>query len=148
MKEAKALNEKLQGELRANSVVKAEMEVKLEAKDAKLQEMQAKLEAKDAKLEEMLAKLESQPAVSAEQLKVLQLRVGKLHTDELLPDDVVFWTEDLIADYIELESSMSKLTRDMAPANRVVASMCQLVALSERMELDEALARQLQRKFA
>ena len=76
------------------------------------------------------------------------MRIGKLHTNKLLPDDVAFWTEDLIADYIELESSMSKLTRDMAQANRVVASMCKLVALSERMELDQALARQLKRKFA
>ena len=56
--------------------------------------------------------------------------------------------EDLIADYIELESSMHMLTRDMAQAHHVVASVCKLVALSERVEQDQGLARQLKRKFA
>jgi hypothetical protein len=57
--------------------------------------------------------------------------------------------QDLIADIIELESSMSSghLTMETAQTNHTVAKVCKLIALCERMSADGALARQLRRKF-
>eukprot|EP01043_Picozoa_sp_COSAG02_P016120 COSAG02_NODE_703_length_18313_cov_58.533652_3_plen_347_part_00 len=137
----------MQSSLESSAMVERLLEQQRQMMREQREEMEAKLGAKDAKIEEMQAKLEPQCAISKEQLKALQERVGTLQAGERLPEDVAFMIEDLIADYIELESLMSKLTTETAQANRVVANVCKLVALSERIELDQALARQLKRKF-
>jgi hypothetical protein len=56
--------------------------------------------------------------------------------------------QDSCADVIELEASVGVLTMEAAQTNRVVAKVCKMVALSQKMHADAAFARQLRRKFA
>jgi hypothetical protein len=117
-------------------------EAKTERDEAKAERLQM-----DARLAEMQAKLEPRRAISEEQLTALQSRVEKLLAEKLLSDDEAFVVEDLCADYIELESSVGKLTIEMAQTNHAIARACRLVALSDRMASDNAFARQIKRKF-
>lgn len=132
---------------------KAEAKAERLERDAQVRAEKAELEARfEAQLEkqrqEIEAKLAPTVAISQEQLAALQSRLEALHAAQLLTDDELYCLEDICADVIELESSLgAQLAAAVAQANPVIAKASKLVALSERMSGDAALARQLRRRF-
>jgi hypothetical protein len=61
--------------------------------------------------------------------------------------DEAFLLEDLCADIIELEAETGQLTVEMARANPTILKASKLIALSQRILNDAALARQIRRKY-
>ena len=100
----------------------------------------AATKAKDV-LEELLDGLVACEAIAAEQLEMLQVRLQAMHTAKLLTEDELDSLEDTIADCIEILP-----TADVK--DRAVEQTLRMVLLSERMQVDGSLARQLRRKFA
>ena len=112
---------------------------------------EAKMDAREDRLRQELERAKheldrSKPqaaveAISAEQLEVLQARLHAMHTAKLLTEDELGCLEDTIADCIEFLP-----TADVK--DRAVEQTLRMVLLSERMQVDGSLARQLRRKFA
>lgn len=101
----------------------------------------------EAKIETMQQQMLPKDIITAEQLTSVQHRLQKLHVAKLLSDDELFTLEDLCADVIELRSSVGSLTAEAVQTNHLVARASKLMALSENIPSDNALARQLRRKF-
>ena len=128
-----------------------EMEAKLE--QAK-QDMDAKAKADLDKLREEMTPRELPPAISDAELTALQARFESLHAAQLLTDEELYASEDLCADFVELQASVldgGVLTMDaIFRAVRHTPAALQvykLVRLSGSMASDAAFARQLRRKF-
>lgn len=141
--------------------VRAEMDEKIERQRAEMRaEMEKQRDQAERERAEMDAKIvlltptPPQEAVSEQQLTALQARLEGLHATKLLADEELFALEDLIADWVELRAS--------APAGQVidqqtiyadggrfgcVVKLHTLVAVSEAVAGDAALARQVRRKF-
>lgn len=119
---------------------RAAMEARLEAKDAILaeqrQEMEAKMEQQRVELGAALKR-----KTVEQQLEALQSRLRGLHAQNLLTEEETYKVEDQIADYVELPPP---LVADQTAGNAVL----RMVALSEGIGDDRALARQMRRKFA
>ena len=89
-----------------------EMEAKLE--QAK-QDMDAKAKADLDKLREEMTPRELPPAISDAELTALQARFESLHAAQLLTDEELYASEDLCADYLELQATVLEgdvLTKD------------------------------------
>ena len=88
-------------------------------------------------------------AVSQQQLTSLQARLEAIHAAKLLTDDELYRTEDMIADFVELESrAAAKLvTLEIVHTNEITSKVLTLVALSERIAVDGTFSRQLRRKY-
>ena len=112
--------------------------------------MEAKMDAREDRLRQDLERAKHEldrrkpqaavEAISAEQLEVLQVRLQAMHTAKLLTEDELDSLEDTIADCIEILP-----TADVK--DRAVEQTLRMVLLSERMQVDGSLARQLRRKF-
>ena len=70
-----------------------------------------------------------------------------MHAAKLLSDEEVFALEDCIADFIEVQSDVERVTMDLVHSNRTVAKLHKLVALSEQLKADSAFSRQARRKY-
>ena len=97
---------------------------------------------------------EQSPAISDDELAALQARFESLHAAQLLTDEELYASEDLCADFVELQASVldgGVLTMDaIFRAVRHTPAALQvykLVRLSGSMASDAAFARQLRRKF-
>ena len=109
------------------------------------QQMGAKMEAKVRKVEERLTPAE---AIPARRLAALQARIESLHAGGLLADEEVHALEDVVADFVELESTMSMVaTLEAIRSNENASKLLKLVGLSERITADGAFARQARRKY-
>ena len=99
-------------------------------------EAQAKADRADlkARLAHQTHETERQRQLAA--LPALQSRLESLHAAKLLTDEELYRLEDIVADSLEEEEDGSG------------KQVAKLVALSERVTSDAALARQLRRKFA
>ena len=89
-----------------------EMEAKLE--QAK-QDMDAKAKADLDRLREEMTPRELPPAISDDELTALQGRFESLHAAQLLTDEELYASEDLCADYLELQATVLEgdvLTKD------------------------------------
>ena len=89
-----------------------EMEAKLE--QAK-QDMDAKAKADLDKLREEMTPRELPPAISDAELTALQARFESLHAAQLLTDEELYASEDLCADFLELQATVLEgdvLTKD------------------------------------
>lgn len=121
------------------------LEGQLEAHRQELEKQRREVEAQRKELE---AKLSPACVITQEQLAALQSRLQALHVAKLLTDDELFLAEDYCGDIIELESSISgQITSEMAQANPTISKVSKLVALSERVTNDAALARQIRRRL-
>ena len=87
-----------------------------------------------------------QEAISDEQLSVLQARLEAVHASKLLSDDEFFLLEDLVADFVELQS-LGTITKEMLGTFEAAAKLHKIVILSEKMASDAGFARQIRRKF-
>ena len=113
------------------------------------------LETKMEKMREQLTTTLTPPTpkelISAEQLVALQSRLGQIHAAQLLSDDELFVTEDLITDFLELKTDTGgAITGDTVfggAASQTIDKLHKLVGVSEGLVSDAALARQLRRKF-
>ena len=133
----------------------------LERDDRAKQEMEAKVEqakrearADMDQLREQMTPPEQSPAISDDELAALQARFESLHAAQLLTDEELYASEDLCADFVELQASVldgGVLTMDaIFRAVRHTPAALQvykLVRLSGSMASDAAFARQLRRKF-
>jgi hypothetical protein len=77
----------------------------------------------------------------------LQARIDGLRAAELLSEDEVFALEDLVADFVELESCVGIVTLDATRTSETTFKLVGLVALSARIVADESFARQARRKY-
>ena len=84
-------------------------------------------------------------AFTDEQVSTLQSRLVSMHSARLLTDETLYMLEDLLADVAEVRCASSSAPLDVA--QRVVAKLDKLIGVSEAMQRDESLARQIQRKF-
>eukprot|EP01052_Picozoa_sp_SAG31_P038663 SAG31_NODE_5211_length_2673_cov_3.479409_1_plen_121_part_00 len=116
----------------------------MQQQDLLVETLKAEMSSRLALME---AKLASNVAVSDDQLSALQARIEVLQSQKLLADQEVFAIEDLCADWIELEASVGKLSTEVAQTHHAGATVCKLVALSEKMLCNTAFARQLRRKI-
>jgi len=137
------------------------MKEMLERDDRAKQEMEAKVEqakrearADMDQLREQMTPPEQSPAISDDELAALQARFESLHAAQLLTDEELYASEDLCADFVELQASVldgGVLTMDaIFRAVRHTPAALQvykLVRLSGSMASDAAFARQLRRKF-
>jgi hypothetical protein len=89
--------------------------------------------------------------IPAEQLVALQSRLGQLHAAQMLTDDELFVTEDMIADFLELKAdARGAITVDTVfggAAIQTIGKLHKLIVMSEGLVSDAALARQMRRKF-
>ena len=108
------------------------------AMEKQRQEMQGLLEQQRIEFEARLTE-QTHETQRQRQLAALQSRLESMHTCKLLSDEELCKVEDIIADSVEEEGE------DEESGGEQVAK---LVALSERLTSDAALARQLRRKFA
>ena len=107
-----------------------------------------------AELERLRAELAPAPPeelISAAQVAALQSRLERLHSAELLTDEVYFALENLVADFLELKMAVGVLTREVVfsgpgDAYERAALLAKLVGVSEGLESDASAARQLRRK--
>ena len=79
-------------------------------------------------------------ALSEAQLEALQVRLQALHDSKLLSSEELDCLEDIVADCI-----VALATDDVH--HKEVAKMIEMVALSEKMQVDRSIARQLRRMF-
>ena len=115
-------------------------------------EMETKMEQQRAEMDrqraEMEAKLMPKPVVSSQQLEELQCRLETLHAAQLLSADELYTLEDMVADYVELESrAAAAITLEVVHTNENASKLLTLIALSERLAADGAFLRQLRRKY-
>ena len=92
-----------------------EMEAKLEQAKEDIQDMDAKAKADLDKLREEMTPRELPPAISDAELTALQARFESLHAAQLLTDEELYASEDLCADFLELQATVLEgdvLTKD------------------------------------
>eukprot|EP01043_Picozoa_sp_COSAG02_P036591 COSAG02_NODE_2690_length_8228_cov_10.450732_4_plen_119_part_00 len=82
-----------------------------------------------------------------QQVTTLQARLEALHATKLLGDDELYALEDVVADFVEYESSLGIVTLESISANDNTSKLHKLVALSERLVVDGAFVRQIRRKY-
>ena len=115
--------------------MREEREMMVSAMETQRHEMQALLEQE----REQNMKLREQVLLRKQtQIAALQSRVQALHAAQLLTDEELHRIEDAIADGCELGAA------DSAGGGEVA----RMVALSERVAVEGAFARQLRRKYA
>jgi hypothetical protein len=118
------------------------------------EQLRAQAKSERDELQEQIQALERRLAPEAaftdEQLSMFQARMTGLHSADLLSSELFHGIEDTCADAIELASSVrgGVLTVDMAATNEMVAKLRKLIVLSERLDVDASLARQIRRKLA
>ena len=126
-------------------------------REAKLQSaMEAKAAAEKAglraemqqQLEQIREEMKPVAAISEQQLTALQARIEKLHAAKLLTDDELYSLEDIVADFLELKSSLGVVTLAAIMTSEGAGKALKLVGLSEGLAADGACARQLRRKFS
>eukprot|EP01046_Picozoa_sp_COSAG06_P086763 COSAG06_NODE_33325_length_491_cov_1.538265_1_plen_126_part_00 len=113
------------------------------------------LETRMEKLREQLTATLTPPTpqelITSEQLVALQSRPGQLHAAQVLTDDELFVTEDLITDFLELKAdaggAITVGTVFGGGASQTIGKLHKLVGVSEGLVSDAALARQIRRKF-
>ena len=98
------------------------MKEMLERDDRAKQEMEAKVEqakqeprADMDQLREQMTPPEQSPAISDDELAALQARFESLHEAQLLTDEELYASEDLCADFLELQATVLEgdvLTKD------------------------------------
>jgi hypothetical protein len=122
-----------------------EREEKTEAKADKLwQEMRHQMD----KMREKMQLAPPAEAISEERLTALQARIEAVHAAKLLSDDELYALEDMVADFVEFESSIGVVvTLEIVHGNESASKLLKLVALSERLVADSAFARQARRKY-
>jgi hypothetical protein len=126
-----------------------------EAKADKLRgEMEAKAVAERDELRQEMEKMRKDltpappaQAISEPQVAALQKRLEAVHAAKLLGDDELYALEDMVADFVEYESSMGVVTLETICTNENASKLQTLVALSERIAADGAFARQARRKY-
>ena len=69
-----------------------------------------------------------------------------MQASQLLSDDEFFLLEDLLADFVELQS-LGTITKEMLGTFEAAAKLHKIVILSEKMVSDAVFARQIRRKF-
>ena len=143
----------------------------LEREEKLRQEMQRQVQAEraamEATMEAMAKQIEaSKPvppleAIPEQRLVALQARLEALHAAKLLNDDELYSLEDMVADFVEFESSKAVVvtletinvdindisSEYIVPSNENARKLLKLVALSERLVADGAFARQARRKY-
>jgi|EP01046_Picozoa_sp_COSAG06_P012333 hypothetical protein len=132
-------------------MLEREEQLREEAKADK-SEQQAKSErlqqAMDTKIEKLREEIKSlaapTEAISGQRLAALQARLGSLHTAKLLGDEELFSLEDMLADYLELKTS---LTLETIHTNENASKLLKLITLSEGLVADAGFARQCRRKY-
>ena len=100
----------------------AQQTLLLEQQKETRQEMEARQKATEAKAKADLDKLREEmtprelpPAISDDELTALQGRFESLHAAQLLTDEELYASEDLCADYLELQATVLEgdvLTKD------------------------------------
>jgi len=85
---------------------------------------------------------------TAQEVEALEARIEALHAAKLLTDEELFVCEDILADLAEAKAGFALVTMEAVATKRAVAISHRLIALSEATSRDEALARQLRRKFS
>jgi hypothetical protein len=136
------------------SFMREEREMMVSAMETQRQEMQALLEQERAAKERERAEKEERGTrlevgglraealaskLREQQLAALQSRVESLHARDMLTDEELYKLEDLVADSLENEEP---------GGGSGGLLLTKLVALSERVAGDAALARQLRRQFS
>ena len=116
------------------------LEQAVERDEAARQSAATEMASMRVEIAELREALTPQGAISDQQLSALQQRLEGMHAAKLLSDDEMFALEDLCADYVELQSSVGVVVKEMT-------SLHKLVALSEKLAGDSAFARQARRKF-
>ena len=106
-------------------------------------QQKARIDAADKEKEACAPKA----VISDKQLTALQARIETLQVAELITSDEAFLLEDLCADIIELEAEAGQLTAELARTNPTISKASKLIALSQRIPSDAALARQIRRKL-
>ena len=147
--EAKA--EQLRQEVKAEkAVLRQEAKAEKEEQEAKAAADKAELRREmQQQMDKMREELKPAEAISEQRLAALQARIDALHQAKLLGDDELYALEDLVADYVELESSMGvALTLETIRANENASKLLKLVGLSEHIAADSAFSRQARRKYA
>ena len=127
--ESPALVERLLDEARADRAAmearqeqqRQEIETRLDAKEVKMEQQlhtkemeQQRQEMEATKMEAKIAELTASPAPAIsddEQLTALQARIEGLHVTKLLTGEELFALEDLVADYMYVELTMSVTDR-------------------------------------
>ena len=135
--------------------LRQEMQQQVQAENCRMQAENCRQKiAMETKMEAMAKQIEeSKPAPPAEaipelRLAALQARLEALHAAKLLGDDELYALEDMVADFVEFESSMGVvITNELVNANENASKLLALVALSERLAADGAFARQARRKY-
>jgi uncharacterized protein YqiB (DUF1249 family) len=127
-------------------MLEREDKLRQEAK-AEMAEMEARMEANMKKMRDDLTPAQPAEAISAQQVTALQARLEALHATKLLGDDELYALEDMVADFVEYESSLGVVILDSIFANENASKLHKLVALSERIVVDGAFARQVRRKY-
>ena len=69
-----------------------------------------------------------------------------MHASKLLSDDEFFLLENLVADFVELQS-LGTITKKKLGTFEAAAKLHKIVILSEKMVSDAVFARQIRRKF-
>jgi hypothetical protein len=127
-----------------------------ETMERQRQEVEAKLEKQRHesaqqmvdKVEKMREEMSPAEAISEQRLAALQARLQALHVAKLLSDDEAYALEDIVADYLELKTSIAGVvTLDAIVANESASKLLKLIGLSEGMAADSAFARQARRKY-
>ena len=136
------------------SFMREEREMMVSAMETQRHEMQALLELERAAKERERAEKEARGTrlevdglraevlaskLREQQLAALQSRVESLHARDMLTDEELYKLEDLVADSLENEEP---------GGGGGGLLLTKLVALSERVAGDAALARQLRRQFS
>ena len=128
---------------------RAELQARLDAKDAQLEQQRMAMEAKISALTAPAPEV-----VTPQQLGAFQARLQGLRSAELLSECELHTLEDLVADWIELKTSLGQqviITEQLlsAPGNTfsVASRLHKIVCLSTAMEEDSTFARQVRRKF-
>jgi hypothetical protein len=131
------------------------MEARMDQQLAEAKAERAALQAEmEVKFEQQRAGSMPQQAITEAQLVALQTRLEGLHSAELLSDSELYETEDILADWVEVQASMVNqiVTEAMLYASAgdtfvVGATVHKLIRLSTVTPGDAALARQVRRKF-
>ena len=131
------------------------MEQRHEVLQQQMEAQAAQAKADMDKLRDEMTPREQPPAVTDDDLAALQQRATKLHAAQLLSDEELYAVEDLCADYVELQASVSEggvLTKDaiysaVGHSCAAAVKVHKLTQLSGKMGADAAFARQLKRKF-
>ena len=86
--------------------------------------------------------------ISNDRILALQKRVNALHAQKLLSHDELCVFQDIVGDYLEIKSSVGVLvTLNAISADKNSCKLLKIVGASEGLLADEALSRQLRRKY-